>query len=320
MSGGTRGRKVIGVGFACVDQLVRWRSVGEPVAGNDVIQYDMQGGGMTATAMVAVARLGGRAEFWGAVGDGPMGRFLLDGLRRESVDISQVVRVSGSDGPVYLVCVDGATGERMFYRAMAVAGPEEPFGDVERLTEAGCLLVDGSCGQAAVRAARKARQLGVPVVGDVGSTQGAMGQLLPLIDYAIASQQCALGLGVGDDYQAACTMITDKGPDVAVITLGEKGLICFDGQRFISRQAFGVDVVDTTGAGDTFHGAFCVGLVRGFSLEVNLSFASAVAAISCTKLGGRAGIASVDQVVGFLRQHDPMFDDKELATLLSAAG
>ncbi len=303
MSGGTRGRKVVGVGFACVDQLVRWRSVGEPVAGNDVIQYDMQGGGMTATAMVAVARLGGRAEFWGAVGDGPMGRFLLDGLRRESVDISQVVRVSGSDGPVYLVCVDGTTGERMFYRAMAVADPEEPFGDVERLTEAGCLLVDGSCGQAAVRAARKARQLGVPVVGDVGTTQGAMEQLLPLNDYAIASQQCALGLGVGDDYQAACTMITDKGSDVAVITLGEKGsLLVGDGLQ-LRAGVYPAEFVGGTGAGDAFDAGYIAGLLAGEDPAGCLRWGSALGASCVRRVAATEGVFDRRQAEAFMREH-----------------
>jgi sulfofructose kinase len=87
-----------------------------------------------------------------------------------------------------------------------------------------------------------------------------------------------------------------------VITLGEKGLVCLDGPRWIEMPAFAVEVVDTTGAGDTFHGAFCLGLVRGFSLEKNLAFASAAAALKCRALGGRAGIPRRREVVRFLKE------------------
>jgi sulfofructose kinase len=307
--------KVIGVGFACVDQLIRWRSVGRPVDDNEVLDYDLQGGGMTATAMVAVTRLGGRAEFWGAVGDGPMAEILLDQLRCESVDVRQSVKVAGSDGPVYLVCVDSTTGERLFYCGQAVPDPPEPIGDLERLAEANCLLIDGSRSDSAIRAAREARRLGIPVVGDVGGISATMETLLPLMDYAIASEQCARGLGAGEDHQAACRMIKERGPEVAVVTLGRKGLAALDTDRFITMPAFDVDVVDTTGAGDVFHGAFCLGLCRGLQLESNLSFASSVAAISCTKLGGRSGIPNMSRAIDFLQTNDPAFDREQLNML-----
>ena len=299
---------VIGVGFACVDHLIAWRSVRESVADNAVVQYDMQGGGMTATGMVAVARLGGRAEFWGAAGEGPMGDFLVSGLEGEGVDISQVVRVPGQDGPVYLVCVDAGTGDRLFYRGKGIAAPTDPFGDLSRVARAGSVLVDGGHLATAVNVVERARAMGVPVVGDVGETDGSMSHLLGLLDYAIASEMCAQGLGVGEDYEAACRALHDMGARTAVVTLGERGLIAFDGRRCIRKPAYDVDVLDTTGAGDTFHGAFCLGLVRGLSLEANLAFASATAAIACTRLGGRAGLPSLDQVGAFLAQREPSFD------------
>jgi sulfofructose kinase len=107
-------RKVIGLGLGVLDQLLLWRDMKAPVRENKIVDFTTQGGGMTATALVAVARLGGAAEFWGAVGTDWMGDLILQGLAQEGVDTSQVRRVDGARGPMVLVCVDQPTGERQF--------------------------------------------------------------------------------------------------------------------------------------------------------------------------------------------------------------
>ena len=104
----------------------------------------------------------------------------------------------------------------------------------------------------------------------------------------------------GDDYRAACQAVRAMGPQHVVVTLGERGLVYLDDEDLAEMPAFEVEVVDTTGAGDVFHGAFCYGLVQGFPLVRNLQFASAVAAIKCGQLGGRAGIPGRDEAIRFL--------------------
>ena len=295
-------RKVVGVGLACLDQLILWRDMKAPVQGNEILEFATQGGGMVGTALVAVTRLGGAAEFWGAIGTDWMGDQILDGLAQEGVDTSQVQRVEGARGPMVLVCVDQPTGERHFLYSTGFHGSERPIGSIERLRDAGCLLVDGTHPASAVRAAEEARRLGVPVVADVGWIGEETRGLLTHVDYAIASEGCARSLGAGDDFPNACDLIRAMGPRHVVITLGSKGLVSLSGGQFARLDAFPVEVVDTTGAGDTFHGAFCYALVRGFPMHRNLVFASAAAALKCRRLGGRAGIPTLDEVDQFL--HD----------------
>lgn len=298
----TRGKKVIGVGLGCLDQLLIWRDAAAPVAGNKVVDFDFQGGGMAATAMVAVARLGGSAEFWGVVGDDAAGRMIVAGLQAEGVDISQVRAAAGASGPVVVVCIDQQTGERYFVGSREVPDPPQPLGDLSRIESAGCLLVDGFRYQSVLRAAQHAHKRGVPVVGDIGWITDKTRVLFQSMDYAIASAGTTKNLGLGEDHAAACRAIAQMGPKYAVITAGARGLFAWDGQRLIEKPAFSVPVVDTTGAGDTFHGAFCYGVISGMQFEENLTFSSAVAAMKCRKLGGRAGIPGLNQVQEFLRE------------------
>ena len=299
--------KVVGLGFACVDHLMRWESLDRPVQGNRIVQYDMQGGGMTGTALVAASRLGAKAEFWGAVGCDTMGDLVLAELAKEGVETSRVVRVKSGQGPVVLVCVDSATGERHFYWSNGKSCPEpaRPIGAATWLAGAGCLLVDGTHLRSAVRMAAAARRKRIPVVVDFGWVSDPMKELLAHVDYAVAAEHVAKGLDAGDDFALACRRLRKLGPAVAVITRGPRGVVALDGERWIERPAYEVQAVDTTGAGDTFHGAFAFGLVRGLPLEANLAFASATSALKCLRLGGRAGIPNLGEVLRFLKQREP---------------
>ena len=340
-------KRVIAIGMACVDQVMLWQDLGAPVHTNRLVACDLQGGGMAATASVAVARLGGRAELWSAVGADWAADLIVRSLDAEHVDTAHVERVKGCRGPLMVVCVDQPTGERCFYHATGYCRPAHPVGDLRRLRGAGCLLVDGIRPKSDLRAAREARRLGVPVVGDVGWIGKLTPEILKYVDYAILSESCARrvlggpgrppapgapaglarraighpdlsdpasvtatlsGRAAGNRqaglWRDACRAVRAMGPACVVITLGAKGLAYLDGDRYGRMKAFRVKVVDTTGAGDVFHGAFCYGLVEGFALEKNLRFASAAAAMKCRHIGGRAGIPTRREVMRFLK-HGP---------------
>ena len=327
MATAPQAKRVIGVGMACLDQLMLWQDLGAPVGRNRLVACDMQGGGIAATALVAVARLGGRAEMWAAVGDDWIGDLILRGLDEEKVDTRRVERVKGRRGPLMIVCVDQPTGERCFFHATGHCHAGHAIGDLRRLKGAGCLLIDGTRPESDLRAARAARRLGVPVVADVGWMGERTPTILKYVDYAILSESCAWSILNGPEkvstrcatagltgraaecpegrlWRAACRAVRAMGPACVVITLGAKGLVYLDGDRFGRMKAFRVKVVDTTGAGDVFHGAFCYGLVAGFALEQNLRFASAAAAMKCRHIGGRAGIPTRREVMQFLK-HGP---------------
>ena len=296
-------KHVLGVGHACIDQVLIWENGQAPVQDNKLIQYEVEGGGMVATALVAVTRLGGEAEFWGVVGDEPLGDHILHGLRKENVNVEHVLKIKDKEGPVSIVCVDEKTGDRCFYSGKPISDPLEPFGDLDRVAEAGCLIIDGARFVAARPAAQQAQKLGIPVVGDICWISKTTPEMLTLLDYAIVPETYAEMMGFGEDLEGACKSLCKQGAKIGVITCGGDGLIYSDGTTIERLEAFHVPIVDTTGAGDTFHGSFCFGLIKGLELRDNLIFSSAVASLKCGKIGGRSGIPKLEDVADFLRDN-----------------
>jgi len=297
--------KVVGIGLATVDLLLLWDDMTEPVTEAVVRECELQGGGMVGTALAAVARLGGRAEFRGRVGADWIGDLVLRGLREEGVDVSRVQRTEGSRGPLVTVCVDGATGERHFKDFTSSGFGRGSKELAEDLVDAGCLLVDGTLPAVATEGARRAQELGIPVVADMGGgVHDNQHSLMAAVDHAIFDERCIGRLAPEGGPRAACETAQRMGPRHVAMTRGERGVVSLDGETYRELDAFKVDVVDTTGAGDVFHGAFCYGLLAGYDVETNLVFSSAVAAIKCTRLGGRAGIPRMAEVRAFLRDRD----------------
>lgn len=295
-----RGQLVIGVGTVCLDHLAVWRDAGEPVAAGRIVEYAVQGGGMIGTALAAVARLGGRAECWSAVGADRLGDRIVEGLDREGVDTRGVVRVGDAVGPLAVVSIDGRTGDRWFPYWTGMPEPGGGLGSLGRIRAAGCVLVDGKFIETALAAAGEARRLGVPVVGDYEHGGENVRSLLPHTDYAIFSRDGIAPLGGAGELARACGAARDLGAGRVIVTLGAEGLAWLDGDVLGRMPAFDVDVVDTTGAGDVFHGAFCRAVTVGFAFGDALRFASAAAALSCRALGGRAGIPDRAELEAFL--------------------
>jgi ribokinase len=130
-----------------------------------------------------------------------------------------------------------------------------------------------------------------------------MERLLRLADYLVVSESFALYFGKTDDQEAAARTLFRFGPRVVVVTLGHRGSLCLSREGLFRQQAFSAPVIDTTGAGDVFHGAFIYGLLRSWDLGRIMPFASAVAAIKCGKMGGRAGIPTLSQTERFLARN-----------------
>jgi len=292
--------ELIGLGFAALDHLMLVESFKAPVKSMRVKAFDVQGGGMTASALVAAARLGVEGEIWTVAGNGPIGDRIVQGLREEKLNVECVRRASDSDGPLILVFVDEQTGERRFQGARwpKTEGPY-PL-DLERLDGARCLLVDGIWPKAAAEAARHARSRGVRVVADLSGVGGQNGRLVAEIDCLIVDENCGRQVAGGDEPEKACRLLMDMGPDAVVVTLGERGCVFADAAGVRRRAAFQVEVIDTTGAGDCFHGAFCAALVQGRTFDEAVELASAAAAMNCRSLGGRAGLPGMRELKAFL--------------------
>jgi ribokinase len=154
--------------------------------------------------------------------------------------------------------------------------------------------------ESSLYAARRAKELGIPVMLDAGRVREGMLELARISDYVVASEEFARDIGWNDDCKAMQKKVRGLGFSTTTITFGDRGSITFTGDEIITMSAFRVDVVDTTGAGDVFHGGYIYGLLKGLDVRDTLRFASALAAMKCERLGGRAGIPRPAAVRRFL--------------------
>lgn len=260
-----------------------------------------QGGGQAATAMVACARLGLRAAYVGAVGDDAIGDLSVESLRAEGVNVDGVAVKPGARSQCAVILVDARSGERTIVWDRQARLEE---GDLRKewLTGCRCLLVDGHSIPAEARAARWAREAGIPVVVDAERIFPGTEELLGLSDFVIGSQDFPARMTGRTDPREALEALRGMCPGVVGMTLGEKGAVAFDGERFVESAGFEVPAADTTGAGDVFHAGFCYGVLRGWPLRTVLDFSNAFAAMSCRSLGGRTGIPRLSEVEAFLQE------------------
>ena len=295
--------ELISIGLSVIDYLFLCDG---PVHGRSggAADHLVQGGGLAATAAVAMARLGGRAEMWSRVGDDDAGRFILEQFRQEGVDTSQVRVRPGARSPACAVTVDRSKAERYFtYYGGRDLDPSAAGLDLGRIDGAKAMLVDCSWIEAQLAAARRAQERGVPVCADVSGLSDRAAELIRLTDYPIYSADCARRYGATGTPEGDLRKVAALGGKAPMITLGSEGCIWLEDGEVQRLPAFRVEVVDTTGCGDTFHGAFTFGLSRGWDVRRNARFASATAALKCRALGGRTGIPTYDEVEAFLRGH-----------------
>jgi len=294
---------VIGVGLSAVDYL---GIVDEYPPPADVkmrmSQFTKQGGGPVATAMVTLARLGVRTAFVGKMGDDEAGSFMKDQLERENVDVSQVVMEQGASSQPAFIIVDRATGRRtIFWSESSISPLRTSEIDPGFITSAEILHLDGLQMEAGLAAARWAKEADMTVVLDGDTIRPGIGELIGLTDVLITSRNFAVRFTEQEDLERAIHKMRSLGPEVVGVTLGGDGYVLSWGTTILRKPAFRVDIVDTTGAGDVFHGAFIYGLLKSWSMEKTAKFANAVAAMKCRKLGGRAGIPTLGEVMAFLK-------------------
>lgn len=259
------------------------------------------GGGQAANAAVAAARLGARTKLWSAVGSDAAGTEILAELRAEQVDVAGVQIVAGARSVTAAVLVE-ASGERSIiadfdHRLHAAL----PALDLAAVARTDVVLADVKWVDAAEQALRAARHKGIPTVLDVEpAPQESHALLCPLADHAIFGQSgLAAYTGTGDPSEGLRCASRRLGGTVGV-TLGAQGVKLLGRDGEIHVPAPRVDVVDTNGAGDAFHGAYAVAIAEGLDAVAAARLASAAAALKCTKPGGRAGLPSRKELDQFM--------------------
>jgi sugar/nucleoside kinase (ribokinase family) len=302
-----RNLQIIGLGMASLDILVQTTELPTWDNGVQLDAIAIDGGGPAATAVVAAQRLGLSTGFIGTYGNDRLGQIKKQTLVENGVDLSHSIQVHEAENQVVLVTVNSKSGERKFSSTKKAASPLQPSQlDRNYLAQAEILHLDGYHFQAALEAALWMKGLDKTVVLDGSATNGPISEemqaLVRIADILICGHGFGRGLTSETDLIAAGLKTLEMGPRVVVQTEGEHGCFTVTRQEQFFTPAFDVCSVDTTGAGDVFHGAFLVGLLHHWSLQNIVLFSAAVAAIKCTQLGGRKGIPSFSDALSFLSE------------------
>ena len=292
---------VVGIGINVIDYLFQIPHFPEPNTKMDALGATIQGGGLTATAMVACARLGVRTRYIGKFGSNEIGRLARDELAAEGLDLAGSVIADGVANRFCVVLVEEGSGHRTIVRQRDPRIWLQPDDLAHDTVCAGRVLhLDGHEGAAALQAARWARNAGILVSVDAEEPTQHREELFALTDVLIVSRRFARALTGRSAPADILRGLAGFGPPCVGLTQGEAGSALLYRGEIVEAPGFPVEVVDTTGAGDVFHGAFLCGLLRGWEARDILQFANAVSALKCTRLGGRTGIPRIEDVWRFL--------------------
>ena len=294
------GHDIVGIGICTVDHLMVVPQMPGDNQNMRVSTYLRQSGGLASSALAAAARLGAKTKIIARIGDDGDGEYIRRDLEREGVDTALLLSAAGTGSTVAVILVNAATGERSIVSRAATGPPIAPQ-DIPRavITGARSLFIDAH-NPATLQAARWAREAGRQVVLDPAQPYAQIRAILPYVTVPIVPEQWAREWLPGQPPQAAAQALHQAGAETAIVTLGERGAVVCSAAGLRAYPAFAVDVVDTTGAGDAFHGAFMYALLQDWELPRCVRFAAAVGSLNCRALGGRTALPSRPEVDAFL--------------------
>ncbi len=306
---------VVGVGLNASDTLIPVAHY--PARGSKVEFRSAQvlPGGQVATAMVACQQWGLRARYVGKVGDDGAAAVHRAEFARRGVE-AHLFTAPGCPSQQAFILVDDFGERTVLWKRdeRLTLRPEELRR--EWIVNSRALHVDGHDTAAASVAAGWARAAGVPVIADLDELYTGVETLLKNVDYLITSRDIPGRLMEEHDLKKSLPALRDRfGCRLTAATLGEQGVLAWDGTQFAYAAAYCIDVVDTTGAGDIFHAGFIYGLLQGWPLQRQLEFACAAAALNCTAVGARGGIQSIEAIERLMAigaRHSPAYDPSKM--------
>ena len=291
---------IVGIDMPCVDFALNIPRM--PIANGSIHfkNLSFQGGNKVSTGMVAAARLGAKCAMLGSVGDEMFGRFCVEDFERHGITSMIKLREGQSTALSFVLSDDETKGRSIVYHpgdCARLTKDELPVDVLQNTKYYYLAWIDDTVKAAAMIA----KEAGAKVFVDADKPMPEIIGNIPLYDVFVASEFVYNGMFDDKNYEANCRKVMEMGPSTVVFTFGADGCcgIGPDGEYFYVK-AYNVDVKDTVGAGDVFHGAFLACLIRGMSAKEAAQFASAVSAIKCTRIGGRAGIPNYETVKKFM--------------------
>src|SRR4030042_2460340 len=257
----------------------------------EVLEWNEQGGGPVATALVTLSRMGISCRFFGIIGNDHAGEKIRQSLINEGLDVSGLIKREDAISQLAFIAVEKGTARRTIFckRPSGKDLKEEELG-ADFLKGINFLLLDGLMKDVSIYAAKSATALCIPVMLDAGHARPGMIEIAQLSDYLVASEEFSKDLGWNIVPEVLQKEKEKLGVKVLTITLGERGSITILKDQVFETTAFRIKGVDTTGAGDVFHGGYIYGLLQSWDIRYTVTFFSVLSAMKCTKIGGRAGI------------------------------
>jgi sulfofructose kinase len=296
---------VLGLGIVAVDDLLCVESYPAADEKAEVLRRERQCGGISAIALIAAARLGASCAYAGVLGKDELTAYAAAQMRAEGIHLKHMARREGVRPVHSVIIVDTRRGTRnIFFDTANVVGAAPDWPPVQVIQSTRVMLVDWYRVPGMIRAARVAREAGIPVVADFEQdTDPNFATLLGLPDHLILSKSFAAQLTGQSDPRRALRKLWKKHHQVTAITCGAEGcwyLSAENPSRPVHQPSFPIKVVDTTGCGDVFHGAYAATLARGLGVAERIRVASAAAALKATKPGAQKGIPTLAEVERFL--------------------
>ena len=294
----------VGFGLNAVDHLIVVPEYPAFDTKMRLLEHTQSAGGQTATAMVALRRLGLKTAYAGRFGSDQEGMFGLKTLKDDDVNVDFAQVVEGARNQIAFITVDARSGERTIVwdrdDRLAYRADEAPveFGPMGRV-----LHLDAHDPPACVRLARAAREAGTIVSADIDNVYDGLPELLPLIDIMIGSKEFPQRVtGVTNERAALVELKNRYGCPLVGMTIGAGGAVVYHQGIFIESSGFEAPggCRDTTGAGDAFRGGFLFGFLNGDDIETSLKLGNAVAAMKCSALGARTALPTKYELEDFL--------------------
>jgi sulfofructose kinase len=302
---------VVGVGLNATDTFI---PVAHYPARGSKVEFrsaKVLPGGQVATAMIACQQWGLRARYVGKVGDDIAAELHRAEFARLGVETHLFTAPDCPSQQAFILVDDSGERTVLWKRDDRLTLHPEDL-QQDWIVNSRALHIDGHDTAAAVVAAGWARAAGVPVIADVDELYPGVETLLKSVDYLITSRDIPGRLMEEPDLKKSLPALQKRfGSRLTGATLGEGGVLAWDGAQFHYATAFCIQPIDTTGAGDIFHAGFIYGLLQGWPLQRQLDFACAAAALNCTAHGARGGIQSVDSIqhlIATAARHSPVFD------------
>jgi ribokinase len=294
--------QVIGLGQACVDYLGDLTSYPQEDGKIELRDLHIRCGGPASTALITLSRLGISTSFLGSISDDLFGVKILKNLKKEKVDVSFLKITPGYTSQFAFISVTKKSAKRtIFWHRGTVPYLRPRDVDLSRFPNARILHIDGLMIDACMEAARQAKTSGMTVVMDAGTMREGSKELASLVDILISSETFAEPLvGPETAHETALYALHKLGPKQVVITLGSEGSIGLNDKGISRQAAFPVNAMDTTGAGDVYHGGYIYGLLQSWEMSKCMRFASAAAALKCMNTGAQTGIPDLKAINNFI--------------------